>query len=129
MTTETDTTVLDLIQIIYRHRQEEKAAKQAAEGPANLLKAYLSEADEKVLVDGEHGLQAKLQERSGTEWDLRGMNAETLYALQTLGLLRVDNAAFETLRKTASSTALDDAARYRRQIIGSVALIVEPVKP
>ncbi len=115
---------IGLIHMVDEARKREKAAKADAEMPAQILKSYLQESDEKKLVDEERGLYALLQERSGTEWDLRAVPVRALMELQSLGLLKVDNAAFDALRKTAPSSLLDIAARFRRQTIGSVALII-----
>ncbi len=116
---------LGLIHLVYEHRQDEKAARDAAASPAAMLKAYLQERDEPVLTDDERGLRARLQERSGWEWDLRGMPLAALLALQERGLLQVNNTAFDATRKAAPTVDLDDAARFRRQVIASVALLVE----
>lgn len=139
MTTTTDPTVepgdafyeahhVELIHIVREHRQEAKRHTDAAEGPAAMLRSYLQTEDVPELVDGERGLRARLQERSGWEWDLRNASAGVIIELQQRGLLRVDNAAFDALRKAAPSGLLDDAARYRRQITASVALMIEPLK-
>ncbi len=118
---------VNLLHIIKEARDREKAARAEAEAPAALLKSYLQERDEPVLYDEERGLKAFLQERSGTEWDLRGMDYIALHALCDAGLLKVDNAAFDALRKVAPAGYLDEAAKFRRQIVGSVAMFVEKV--
>ena len=83
---------------------------------------------ERRLQDDERGLVARLQDRSGTEWDLRGMDLSVLLELQWRGLLRVDNAAFDVLRRAAPSAELDEAARFRRSTIASTALMIEKAK-
>ncbi len=117
-----------MINRVFEARAAGKQAKSDEEMPAQILKSYLAEQDEKVLYDEERGLKAFLQERSGTEWDLRGADLQILRELQVIGALKVDNALFDAHRKNAPTTLLDEAARFRRQIAGSVALFVEKVK-
>ncbi len=119
---------IGLIHLIKEARDREKVAKTDAEMPTQILKSYLAELDEPVLEDGERGLRVRLQERSGTEWDLRNMPGALLQHLQVLGMLKVDNAMFDAMRRAAPATQLDDAAKFRRQITGSVALLVEEIK-
>ncbi len=117
-----------MIHMVKEARDAEKQARADGELPASILRTYLQEQDEKVLYDEERGLKAFLQERSGTEWDLRNAPESVVGYLQALGLLKVDNTAFDALRKAGPTSMADEAARYRRQITGSVALFVEKVK-
>lgn len=119
---------VNLIHIIEEARAREKAAKSDAEMPAQILKAYLQERDERELCDEERGLKAYIQDREGWEQDLRGMPVTVLVELQEAGLLRFDNAALDALRKAAPSSTLDEAARYRRKVITSTALFVSKLK-
>ena len=65
------------------------------------------------LDDGEHGIRAKLESRKTTSWDLRGAIDGVILFCAREGLLKVDNTAFESRRKTAPDARLDDALGYR----------------
>lgn len=118
----------NLIHLIREHRQQAKVHTDAATEMANLLKAHMQAEQVSEVIDGERQLRAYIQERTGWEWDLRGASAGILIALQESGLLKVDNALFEAMRKGAPSTVLDDATRFRRQVVTSAALMVEGLK-
>ena len=85
------------------HRQQAKAHTDAATEMVNLLKAHMQAEQVSEVIDGERQLRAYIQERTGWEWDLRGASAGILIALQESGLLKVDNALFEAMRKGAPS--------------------------
>ena len=67
------------------------------------------------LDDGEHGIRAKLESRRSTSWDLRPAPDAVILFLAGEGLLKVDNTAFESRRKTAPDVRLDDALGYRNE--------------
>ena len=67
------------------------------------------------LDDGEHGIRAKLESRRSTSWDLRPAPDAVVLFLAGEGLLKVDNTAFESRRKTAPDVRLDDALGYRHE--------------
>ena len=67
------------------------------------------------LDDGEHGIRAKLESRRSTSWDLRTAPEAVILFLAGEGLLKVDNTAFESRRKTAPDVRLDDALGYRHE--------------
>ncbi len=79
------------------------------------LRRWLELNDEERLVDGETGLGVELAPpATQTTWDTRGMPDDVVLSLKARGLLSVNTAAFDALRKSGGDGAdLLDAERYR----------------
>jgi hypothetical protein len=81
-------------------REAEKQARDTKDGIGKALKQWLEDNPGEVLYDGEHGLQAYLQERDapGRDCDLNALwdNDQALFRqLVRNGCLKVDEAAIK----------------------------------
>ena len=125
-----DLLILDQVTIVAKLNElsQARAAKNAAGKVDTELTAIVKQwmqlnadgldHDEKgapYLDDGEHGIRAKLESRKTTSWDLRPAPPDVILYLAGEGLLKVDTAAYDSRRKTAPATQLDDAMDYRHE--------------
>ena len=80
------------------------------------VKQWLGLEGEDEIVDGERGIRAYIKEvGAAPTWDIRTAPDEVILFLAKDGVLTVNNTAFESRRKNAPSTKLDDAIKYRHQ--------------
>ena len=117
-----------LLHDLYDMRATRNALGKLIDSHTAEVKQWMELNGRTELVDGEHNLHAWLHDREGWEWDLRNSPRDLVAFLQELGILRVDNTAFDAIRKAAPATLLDEAAKYRRKVITSTALEVKELK-
>lgn len=97
------------------------------------LKQLMALGDLTEVTDGEHGITARLQERSGTPtFDLitavKNGDDGALIEAAAAGMVRLDTAMFKKFRKDAGASWADALAKYEGPGQGAVALIVETKK-
>ena len=117
-------TIVAKLNELYQARQAKNEAGKVDAALTEQVKQWLQlnadglDHDEKgnpYLDDGEHGIRGKLTPRKTTTWDIRRAPVEVILYLAHEGLLSVQTAAFDSRRKTAPATQLDDAMDYRHE--------------
>lgn len=94
---------------LFQARQAKNEASKDDTKLSAAIKQYLELAGEgEELLDREHGIRAFLTSTRRTEWDLRPLTDDVVIALKHAGLLTIQTAAFDALRKAAPSTVADD---------------------
>ena len=115
-----ESVAVGLIARIFALRVIANAATKDAEPLAAQLRQWLELEGRDELIDGEAELRAYLEPRSSTEWTVYEMAASTvLYLAAIPGMLSVNSAAFDALRKVSGAIELDEANKHRRLIQGS----------
>lgn len=107
-------------------RDAESQAKSEKEGIGKALKDWLEEHPDEVLYDMEHGLQAYLQTRQGSDrYDVSSMPPELILRLHQAHALQLDVQVIKAL--SGKDILPEDVKPYRVPAEQSVALQVKQV--
>lgn len=102
--------MLEKLLSIFNARQMKKVDDEYSPQVRQYLEQRANGGDHEPLIDGEHGIVARLGKRSQTTTDCRPLGVGEVVYLHELGLLRIDVTGFNAMRKSAPSTTLDAIA-------------------
>lgn len=95
---------------IFNARQMKKVDTEYTPTVRQFLELRANAGNHEPLIDGEHGIVARLGKTSQTITDCRPLSDAQIMALKDLGLLSVNWQGFDTFRKAAPTVMLDSIA-------------------